>query len=180
MIAETVAAFGGLDVLVNNAGTGGIGFIEQVQDSEVERMFGVNLTGVLRVTRAAASHLKKSGRGRIINISSVEGIRGSGVFPVYCMTKAGVLGLTRSNAIELARFGITVNAICPGIIDTELMAMAFSDPKFVNKAVKGIPMKRTGKPEDICGAVAFFASAESSYITGNIIVIDGGQTVKAL
>ena len=180
MVAETVSAFGGIDVLINNAGTGGIAFIEQVLDSEIERIFKVNLVGVIRVTRAAAPHLKKSGRGRIINISSVEGVRGSGLFPVYCSSKAGVIGLTRSNAVELARFGVTANAICPGIINTDLMAAAISDQKWVEKSVKGIPMRRLGEPKDIAGAVAFLASAEASYITGNVIVIDGGQTVKAL
>ena len=175
-----MGALGGLDVLVNNAGVSTAGFIESVPDSEIGRIFAVNLIGVLRVTRAAAPHLKKSGRGRIVNLSSVEGIRGSGLLPVYSASKAGVIGLTRSNAIELARFGVTVNALCPGPVKTEMLQGLLNDPKFLDKCVKGVPMRRLGEPEDIAGAAAFLASSESSFITGNTIVIDGGMTVKAL
>lgn len=180
MTAETVSALGGLDVVVNNAGVGSLGFIESVQDPEIERVFGVNLVGVLRVTRAAAPHLKRSGRGRIVNVASVEGIRGSGLLPVYSATKAGVIGMTRSNAVELARFGITVNAVCPGPIQTDMLAPLIADERYRQKVIKGVPMRRLGVPEDVAGAVAFFASEEASFITGNVLVIDGGMTVKAL
>ena len=180
MIAETTSSFGGLDVLVNNAGVGSMGFIESVPDEEIERVFGVNLLGVLRMTRAAAPFLKDSGRGRIINIASVEGIRGSGLVPVYSASKAGAIGVTRSNAVELARFGVTVNAICPGPIQTEMLKPLIADERYREKIIKGVPMRRLGVPEDVAGAVAFFASEESSFITGNVLVIDGGMTVKAL
>jgi NAD(P)-dependent dehydrogenase (short-subunit alcohol dehydrogenase family) len=180
MTAETVSAFGGLDVVVNNAGVGSAGFIESVQDPEIERVFGVNLVGVIRVTRAAAPYLKESGRGRIVNVASVEGIRGSGLLPVYSATKAGVIGMTRANAVELARFGVTVNAVCPGPIQTEMLSPLLADEGYHKKLIKGVPMRRLGVPEDVAGAVAFFASEESSFITGNVLVIDGGMTVKAL
>jgi 3-oxoacyl-[acyl-carrier protein] reductase len=180
MTAETASAFGGLDVIVNNAGVGSAGFIESVQDPEIERVFGVNLVGVIRVTRAATPLLKESGRGRIVNVASVEGIRGSGLLPVYSATKAGVIGMTRANAVELARFGITVNAVCPGPIQTEMLSPLLADERYREKFIKGVPMRRLGVPEDVAGAVAFFASEESSFITGNVLVIDGGMTVKAL
>ncbi len=180
MTAETVSAFGGLDVVVNNAGVGSAAFIESVQDSEIERVFGVNLVGVIRVTRAATPYLKESGRGRIVNVASVEGIRGSGLLPVYSATKAGVIGVTRANAVELARFGVTVNAVCPGPIQTEMLSPLLADERYHEKLIKGVPMRRLGVPEDVAGAVAFFASEESSFITGNVLVIDGGMTVKAL
>ena len=180
MTAETVSAFGGLDVVVNNAGVGSSAFIESVQDPEIERVFGVNLVGVIRVTRAATPHLKKSGRGRIVNVASVEGIRGSGLLPVYSATKAGVIGVTRANAVELARFGVTVNAVCPGPIQTEMLSPLLADERYHEKLIKGVPMRRLGVPEDVAGAMAFFASEESSFITGNVLVIDGGMTVKAL
>jgi len=180
MIAEASSTFGGLEVLVNNAGVGSMGFIESVADAEIERVFGVNLVGVLRTTRAAAPLLKDSGRGRIINIASVEGTRGSGLVPVYSASKAGVIGLTRSNAVELARFGVTVNAVCPGPIQTEMLKPLVADERYREKIIKGVPMRRLGVPEDVAGAVAFFASEESSFITGNVLVIDGGMTVKAL
>jgi len=180
MTAETVSAFGGLDVVVNNAGVGSAAFIESVQDQEIERVFGVNLVGVIRVTRAATPHLKDSGRGRIVNVASVEGIRGSGLLPVYSATKAGVIGMTRANAVELARFGVTVNAVCPGPIQTAMLSPLLADEGYREKLIKGVPMRRLGVPEDVAGAVAFFASEESSFITGNVLVIDGGMTVKAL
>jgi 3-oxoacyl-[acyl-carrier protein] reductase len=143
-------------------------------------VFDVNLTGLIRVTRAAVPHLKKSGRGRIVNLSSVEGIRGSGLLPVYCVSKAGVIGLTRSNALEFARDGITVNALCPGAVQTEMLAPLIADEKSKARFIKGIPMRRLAVPEDIAGVVAFLASDESGYITANNIVIDGGMTAKSL
>jgi len=180
LIKETVAVFGGLDVLVNNAGVSGAAFLENVSDEDMDRILNVNLKGVMRVTRAAAKYLKESGRGRIINLSSVEGIRGSGLLPVYGASKAGVIGLTRANAIEFARFGCTVNALCPGPIQTEMLAPLIADPKAKEKFIKGIPMRRLGVPEDVAGVVAFLASEESSFITANVIVIDGGMTCKSL
>ena len=180
MVREAVEAFGGLDVLVNNAAVSSAAFIESVTDDEMHRILGVNLMGVIRVTRAAVPHLKQSGRGRIINISSVEGIRGSGLLPLYSSSKAGVIGLTRANAVELARFAVTVNAICPGPIQTDMLAPMLAEDHFKQKMLKGIPMRRLGVPEDVAGAVAFFASEESSFITGNVLVVDGGMTVKAL
>ena len=180
MVAETLSSFGGLDVLVNNAGVGSVGFIESVPNEEIERVIAVNLVAVLRLTRAAAPYLKNSGRGRIVNVASVEGIRGSGLLPVYSASKAGVIGGTRSNAVELARFGVTVNAVCPGPIQTEMLAPLLADERYRAKLIKGVPMRRLGVPEDVAGAVAFFASEASSFITGNVLVINGGMTVKAL
>ena len=98
----------------------------------------------------------------------------------YSATKAAVLGLTRSNAIEFARFGATVNAVCPGPIETDMMAAFLSDERFKAKMLKGVPARRVGQPEDVAAAVAFFALEESSYVTGNILVVDGGMTLKAL
>lgn len=180
LVASAVEVLTGLDVLVNNAGVSSAGFIESVTDDEIARVFGVNLVGPMRVTRACAPHLKKSDRGRIINVSSVEGIRGSGLVPVYSSSKAGLIGLTRSNAIEFARYDITVNAVCPGPIRTDMLKPLLADEKFQEKCKRGIPLRRLGVPEDVAGAVAFFASLEASFITGNLLVIDGGMTVKAL
>jgi len=180
MVREAVEVFEGLDVLVNNAAVSSAAFIESVTDDEMHRILGVNLMGVIRVTRAAVPHLKQSGRGRIINISSVEGIRGSGLLPLYSSSKAGVIGVTRANAVELARFAVTVNAICPGPIQTDMLAPMLAEDHFKQKMLRGIPMRRLGVPEDVAGAVAFFASEESSFITGNVLVVDGGMTVKAL
>lgn len=175
---KATESMGGIDVLVNNAGTGTIGYMEQVSDSEIDRAFGVNLTGVMRVTRACVPYLKKSGRGRIINMSSVEGIRGSAFLPVYCVTKSGVIGLTMANAIELARFGITVNAICPGPIETDMLAPLVHSEELRQKMVKAVPLRRLGRPEDIAGAALFLASEDASYITGHSLVVDGGMTVR--
>ena len=110
----------------------------------------------------------------------MEGTHGSGLVPVYSATKAAVLGLTRSNAIEFARFGATVNAVCPGPIDTDMLAPLLANEKFRDKVGKGVPLRRLGRPEDIAGTVAFFASEEASFITGQHLIVDGGMTVKAL
>ena len=180
LVHAAAEGMGGIDVLVNNAGVSSAGFIESVQDADIEKVLSVNLVGALRMTRSAAPHLKESERGRIVNVSSVEGIRGSGLVPVYSASKAGLLGLTRSNAVELARYKVTVNAVCPGPIDTDMLAPLMSDERFREKVKKGVPLRRLGRPEDVAGAVAFFASEEASFVTGNIIVVDGGMTVKAL
>ncbi len=180
MVSLAVEKMKGLDVLVNNAGVATASFIESVTDEEIARVLGVNLIGALMVTRAASPHLRKSQNGRIINVSSVEGIRGSGLVPVYSSSKAGLIGLTRSNAIEFARFGVTVNAVCPGPIDTDMLAPMMANEKFREKVMKGVPLRRVGKPEDVAGVVAFLASPEASFLTGNEIVIDGGMTLKAL
>jgi 3-oxoacyl-[acyl-carrier protein] reductase len=180
MVDEAASFLGGIDILVNNAGVGSIGFMEQITDDEIARVFGVNLFGVMRVIRAAVPYLKKSGRGRIINIASVEGIRGSGLLATYSSTKAGVIGLTKANAIELGRFGVTANAICPGPIQTEMLAPLIADPKTREKFIKGIAMRRLGVPEDVAHAISFLASEEASFITGQVLVVDGGMTVKSL
>jgi NAD(P)-dependent dehydrogenase (short-subunit alcohol dehydrogenase family) len=178
LAAAAAESMGGIDVLVNNAGTGTIGYMEQIVDAEIDRAFGVNLTGVMRVTRACVPYLKKSGRGRIINMSSVEGIRGSAFLPVYCVTKSGVIGLTMANAMELAKFKVTVNAICPGPIETDMLAPLISSDEYRQKMVKAVPLKRIGRPEDIAGAALFLASEDSSFITGHSLVVDGGMTVR--
>jgi cyclopentanol dehydrogenase len=178
MTSMAAQSMGGIDVLVNNAGTSTLGYMEQVPDSEIERVFGVNITGVMRMTRACVPYLKKSSRGRIINLSSVEGIRGSGWLPVYCVTKSGVIGLTMANAVELARFGVTVNAICPGPIETDMLAPIIATDELRNKMVKAVPLKRLGRPEDIAGAALFLASEDASFITGHSLVIDGGMTIR--
>jgi 3-oxoacyl-[acyl-carrier protein] reductase len=178
MVQEAGSQIGGIDVLVNNAGTATIGYMEQVPDSEIDRVFGVNLKGVMRMTRACAPYLKKSNRGRIINLSSVEGIRGSGLLPVYCATKSGVIGLTMANAVELAKFGITVNAICPGPIETDMLTPIIASDELRKKMVNAVPLKRLGRPEDIAGAALFLASEEASYVTGHSLVVDGGMTIR--
>lgn len=179
MVADAAAALGGLDVLVNNAGVSSIGFMEQISDNEIERVLGVNLTGMIRATRAAAPHLKQSGRGRIINLGSVEAIQGSGLFPIYCASKAGVLGITRANAVEFGRYGITVNAICPGPVETDMLAPLMADTKERDKLLKSLPLKRFAKPAEIAGVAAFLASEDAAFITGHALVVDGGMTIKA-
>ena len=180
MVAEAVAALGGLDVLINNAGVSSAGWCENVSEAEMERVLRVNLAGVLRVTREAAPHLKKSGRGRVVNLSSVEGIRGSGLLCLYSASKAGVIGLTRANAIEFARFKITVNALCPGPIQTEMLAPLIADDKSREKMIRGVPLRRLGTPADVAGAVAFLLSDEAAFITGVYLPIDGGMTAKTM
>jgi len=179
MVKESVEALGGLDVLVNNAGVSTGGFLDVVPDSEIDRVLNVNLKGVIYVTRAASLYLKQSGRGRIINLSSVEAIHGSGLLPVYSASKGGVLSLTRANAVEFGRYNCTVNALCPGPIQTEMLAAIIADEKRRERILKSIPLHRLGTVDDIAGVVAFLASEDAGFITGTAIVIDGGLTIKS-
>lgn len=180
MTEEAAHFLGGIDILVNNAGVGSLGFLEQVTDEEMDRVFDVNLVGVIRATRAAVPHLKKSRRGRIINISSVEGLRGSAILPTYCVTKAGLLGLTRAAALELGRFGITVNALCPGPILTDMFAPLVAAEKDRERFIRAVAVRRLGVPEDVAHAAAFLASEGASFITGTTLVVDGGMTAKSM
>jgi cyclopentanol dehydrogenase len=167
----------GLDILVNCAGIAVMGGLEQLTDADLHRVIAVNLEGVVRTTRAAVQRLKASKHGRVINIGSVEGLRGSGLLPAYAATKGGVIALTRANAVELGRFGITVNVICPGPIVTPMLEPLVADEMQKKKIVGATLLKRLGRPEEIAGAAAFLASDDASFVTGHTLVVDGGMTV---
>jgi 3-oxoacyl-[acyl-carrier protein] reductase len=172
-VARTVAELGSLDILVNNAGT--LDHAAQFPDQSPElweRDLRVNLTGAFNCAQAAWPHLRERGRGRIVNMASVAGTLGGFGQASYSTTKAGLLGLTRTLAMEGARHGITCNAIVPGVIGTEAFGMA--NAAMNERIVARTAMKRPGTPEEIANAIAFLCSDLASYITGIELNVSGG------
>lgn len=178
-VVSEVASWGsGLDVLVNNAGAS-IGSPIDHDDFEQTWEFGIDLllTSLTRTIRAALPHLRRSAAGRIINVSSTEGVGGSARIAAYTAAKHGVIGLTRSLAVELGDEGITVNAVCPGPIHTGITSVIPDEMK-VKFARRTVPLRRYGEPEEIAHGILHLALPASSYITGHALLVDGGMTVK--
>jgi 3-oxoacyl-[acyl-carrier protein] reductase len=174
LVDATIADLGGLDIIVNNAGITRDGLIMRMTDENWDDVVRTNLTGVFNVTRAAAKHLAKQRSGSIINITSVVGLVGNAGQVNYSAAKAGVIGLTKSVARELAGRGVRANAIAPGFIETDMTAGL---PEAARESALGaIAMKRFGAPGDIAASVAFLASDDAAYITGQVLAVDGGMT----
>jgi 3-oxoacyl-[acyl-carrier protein] reductase len=172
-VARAVGELGAVDILVNNAGTlDHVGQLENQAPELWERDLRVNLTGAFNCCRAVWPHMKGRGWGRIVNMASVAGTLGGFGQASYSTTKAGLLGLTKSLALEGARHGITVNAIVPGIIGTE--AFHFGNPEMNERMVKRTALRRAGEPQDIANAIAFLSSELASYITGVELNVSGG------
>jgi 3-oxoacyl-[acyl-carrier protein] reductase len=172
-VARTVEEFGSVDILVNNAGT--LDHVAQIGDQSQElweRDLRVNLTGAFNCSQTVWPHMKEREWGRIVNMASVAGTIGGFGQASYAATKAGLLGLTKSLALEGARHGITVNAIVPGIIGTEVFS--FGSPEMNERMIKRTAMRRVGDPQDIANAIAFLCSDLASYITGVGLNVSGG------
>lgn len=165
-------AAGGLDLLVNNAGVSLVGLAQDVTREEWERLIGVNLTGAFACTRAALPHMIRQRGGRIVNVASVWGVRGASCEVAYSASKAALIGMTRALAQEVGSAGITVNAIAPGAIDTEMNAHLNDEEK--TDLIGRTPLGRLGTPRDVARAVAFLASREAGFITGQVLGVDGG------
>jgi NAD(P)-dependent dehydrogenase (short-subunit alcohol dehydrogenase family) len=178
-IATAVSRWGRLDVLVNNAGLGGPTPLDDADDENWNAIVATNLTGVFRVTREASPFLPEG--GRVINLSSVLGRFGVPGFNAYCASKHGVIGLTRALALELAPRKITVNAICPGWVETEMAREGFrriaGEEKGRAAAAKMAPLGRVLDPGEVAGLAAYLASDDARSVTGQAIVIDGGQVM---
>mgnify|MGYP000257832642 FL=1 len=174
VVDEVVKAWGGLDILVNNAGITKDTLILRMKDDQWDAVININLRGTFLFTRSAARALMKSQRGRIINIASVAGIMGNPGQSNYSASKAGVIGLTRTVAKELAGRNITVNAVAPGFIATDMTAVLSDEVKAEIK--KQVPLGRMGDPQDIADAVLFLASPAAGFITGHVLTVDGGLT----
>ena len=172
LVADVEAAFGSLDILVNNAGLTRDNLLMRIKDDDWDAVIDANLRGAFAAIRAASRGMMKRRWGRIINISSVVGIMGNKGQANYAASKAGLIGLTKSVAQELASRNILANAIAPGFIETDMTAAMTPEARQGMSAM--IPLERLGKPEDIAAAVAFLASDHAAYITGQVIVVDGG------
>jgi 3-oxoacyl-[acyl-carrier protein] reductase len=175
MVKYIIERYGRLDILVNNAGITRDGLLLRMKDEDWEQVISTNLTGAFHCTRAAARPMMKQRSGTIINISSVVGISGNAGQVNYAAAKAGLIGVTKSAAKELSSRGITVNAVAPGFIQTDMTAKLSADVKAEMSA--RIPLGRLGSPEDIADLVLFLAGPSAGYITGQVIAVDGGMTM---
>jgi 3-oxoacyl-[acyl-carrier protein] reductase len=177
MVSNVLERWGHIDILVNNAGIYPYKALKEMTEADWDKVIDINLKGMFNCVRAALPNMREHG-GIIINISSIAGTTvGYSQLAHYSASKAGMSGFTRSAAVELAGDGIRVNAIAPGAIETPTVK-ATMDEETRQATIASIPLKRLGKPDDIANLVAFLASEESSYITGQLIVIDGGMTIQ--
>lgn len=170
---QFLGAFGGLEVLVNSAGIFQDSVIWKMTDDQWRRVIDVDLTGAFNCARAAVEPLRKGGGGAVVNITSINGLRGKFGQTNYSAAKAGLIGLTKALARELARFNVTVNAVAPGLIDTPATAGLPEEAR--TKALGEILLGRAGKPEDVADMVAFLCGKRARFITGEVIRVDGGQ-----
>lgn len=175
MVKEVLARFGRVDILVNNAGVTRDGLMLTMKESDWDTVLDTNLKGAFQCMKAVYRPMMKQKYGRVVNLSSIVGIRGNAGQANYAASKAGLIGLTKSMAKELAARNVTVNAVAPGFIDTDMTAAL---PERAREAMlASIPMGSLGQAEDVARAVAFFAGDESAYVTGQVLCVDGGMAV---
>ncbi len=175
LFEQAMEAFGSVDILVNNSGITRDNLAVRMSEAEFDAVIDTNLKGAFFCMKQAGKIMMKKRSGRIISISSISGVKGNAGQINYCAAKAGVIGMTKCLAKELASRGVTVNAVAPGYIDTDMTAVL---PQKIKESVLAqIPLGRMGTPEDIARAVAFLASDDGSYITGQVIQVDGGMGI---
>ena len=175
MVKEVLARFGRLDILVNNAGVTRDGLMLTMKEADWDAVLDTNLKGAFHCMKAAYRPMMKQKYGRVVNLTSIVGLRGNAGQANYAASKAGLIGLTKSMAKELAGRNVTVNAVAPGFIDTDMTAAL---PEKARESMLGtIPMGRLGQAEDVAKAVAFFAGDEAAYVTGQVLCVDGGMAV---
>ncbi|WP_040133575.1 SDR family NAD(P)-dependent oxidoreductase [Sodalis praecaptivus] len=175
IINDSAAQLGPIDILVNNAGIEHNASFTDISETDYDAVMNVNLKGTFFITQAFVQHLRTDKRqGRIINISSVHEELPFPHFTTYCASKGGLKMLMRNLAIELAPFGITVNNIAPGAIETPINTRLLNSPELLMALIGNIPLGRLGKPEDVAGMVAYLAGPDAAYVTGATLVIDGG------
>ncbi len=174
-VEKIIEEFGGIDILVNNAGIVRDKLVLKMEEADFDAVINVNLKGTFNMIKHTYTHFMKKRAGRIVNVASVVGINGNAGQTNYSASKAGVIGLTKSVAKELAGRGVTANAVAPGYIITD-MTNALSD-KVKDAIEASIPMKKRGLPEDVANAISFLCSDDASYITGEVIRVDGGMAM---
>jgi len=178
-VATAIGRFGHLDVVVNNAG--GSNFAVPFLSLRLpgwDKLMRLNLDSAMYVCHAVGGHLVERGQGSVINVASVAGLAGSPFLSPYGAAKAGLISLTRSLAVEWAAHGVRVNALCPGWTATDLNRNLWTDETAERATVASVPMQRWGSAEEMTGPAVFLASAASSYMTGQVLVVDGGQTIS--
>jgi meso-butanediol dehydrogenase/(S,S)-butanediol dehydrogenase/diacetyl reductase len=176
MVAFTETRFGSLDVLVNCAGVAGSGPVAMASPDHWQKVMDINLNAVFWASQAALKIMLKQGSGNIINIASISGLAGDVGFSSYSASKAAVINLTRTTALDHARDNIRVNAICPGAIDTPLIEVVLNNKIIADRALDAIPMGRPGQAKEIANVIRFISSDEASFMTGAVIPVDGGMT----
>ena len=175
MLDAVVAEFGRCDILVNNAGITRDGLLMRMKEEDWDAVLNTNLKGVFNCTKAALKYMMKQRAGKIVNIASVVGIMGNAGQANYAAAKAGCIGFTKSVAKEFASRGITVNAVAPGLIATDMTSIL--PEKVIEEMAAGIPLKRAGQPVDVAKAVLFLVSDDAAYITGQTLNVDGGMVM---
>ena len=177
LVASAVEHFGALDILVNNAGVESHAPFWEVTEEDYDRVLNVNLKGVFFATQAMVKHARQTQRpAKIINISSVHEELPFPNFAAYCASKGGLKMLTRNLAVELGQFGITINSIAPGAIETPINTALLNDPDKLGALLGQIPLARLGQPQDVAGVAVFLASDDANYVTGSTYYVDGGLT----
>ncbi|MDP2660619.1 MAG: SDR family NAD(P)-dependent oxidoreductase [Dehalococcoidia bacterium] len=177
MVDAALKRFGQIDILVNNAGNFNGAMLHKMTEEQWDSVVDVHLKGAFLCTQAVASHMIERKTGRIINVTAFAGERGNLGCINYAAAKAGIIGVTKAAAKELARFQINVNCVAPGLTHTRMSEILFTDQKFHDMYMKEIPLARFVEPEEVANAFLFFASPDSSYITGQVLRIDGGLCI---
>ena len=176
-VKAAVEAFGRIDILVNNAGMNWDGVCWKMSEEQWDRVIAVNLKGYFNFTRQVAPLLKEQKYGKIINVTSINGMRGKFGQTNYSASKAGIIGYTKAVAKELGAFGVNVNAVAPGLIETAMLKDSEARDKIIDLAMAEMALKRIGQPEDLASVIAFLASDRARHITGEVIKVDGGQYI---